>query len=273
MTAATLGGRPMTKSRERRMRRLGWRGRARRLDLFLWVALAGCSVGDQSGPGFGYTSAGAGSAGSSPSDAETGYDDDEDVGSSGAEGGDGWPGESADDGAETTGEPSVPLGNCCDAGEGPGCASPAIEACVCEHNPSCCDDMWTASCAKQVEARGCGKCPSDDGPPLPAGDCCQANGTPGCADAALEACVCAHDAECCQSEWDAACVQAVQTTGCGMCGGGNPPGGSCCAPQAGAGCGDGFVEVCVCISDPYCCFVQWDQSCVDQVTAYGCGTC
>lgn len=61
------------------------------------------------------------------------------------------------------------------------------------------------------------------------GDCCTSSGVPGCADAAVAACVCQSDAYCCTVEWDSQCVQEVSTLACGTCG-----------PEAT--CGDGVAE-------------------------------
>jgi hypothetical protein len=47
-----------------------------------------------------------------------------------------------------------------------------------------------------------------------AGDCCTPHATPGCENADVQACVCGQDAFCCDSEWDAMCVENVSTFGC-----------------------------------------------------------
>jgi len=115
------------------------------------------------------------------------------------------------------------------------------------------------------------------------GDCCAPSATPGCADAAVEACVCAQDPVCCEQPWDAVCVAAVDDLQCGSCGadppggdtGGFPPpeGGACCMPGAMPGCADMNVAQCVCAEDPFCCEMQWDETCVEAVDALGCGAC
>jgi hypothetical protein len=51
------------------------------------------------------------------------------------------------------------------------------------------------------------------------GDCCTAKETAGCADAEVEACVCAGDDYCCNTAWDETCVGEVDQLGCGDCGG------------------------------------------------------
>jgi hypothetical protein len=45
--------------------------------------------------------------------------------------------------------------------------------------------------------------------------CCEAHASSGCAAAAVETCVCAADARCCEGSWDALC--AAQAQGCGGC--------------------------------------------------------
>ncbi len=53
---------------------------------------------------------------------------------------------------------------------------------------------------------------------LPGGtDCCVDNGTPGCDDPTIEACVCAHDSYCCDTAWDQTCADEVVSFGCGTC--------------------------------------------------------
>lgn len=49
------------------------------------------------------------------------------------------------------------------------------------------------------------------------GACCSTSGSPGCADAAIESCVCASDSYCCSTAWDGACVDGVVSYGCGVC--------------------------------------------------------
>jgi hypothetical protein len=49
------------------------------------------------------------------------------------------------------------------------------------------------------------------------GACCTTSAGPGCADAAIEACVCASDSYCCSTAWDSACVGEVTSLGCGTC--------------------------------------------------------
>lgn len=48
-------------------------------------------------------------------------------------------------------------------------------------------------------------------------DCCYGNGTPGCDDPAIEACVCAIDPYCCSTQWDQQCADEVDSFGCAVC--------------------------------------------------------
>ncbi|MGP1346737.1 MAG: di-heme oxidoredictase family protein [Phycisphaerales bacterium] len=58
-----------------------------------------------------------------------------------------------------------------------------------------------------------------------AGDCCVANGTPFCNDAACCELICAADPFCCDTQWDQICADAA-INDCGICG--DPPAGACC---------------------------------------------
>ncbi|MCB9717031.1 MAG: hypothetical protein H6712_24455 [Myxococcales bacterium] len=129
--------------------------------------------------------------------------------------------------------------------------------------------------------------PGDDGLP-PAdnhGDCCEANGSPGCENKAVELCVCASDEWCCDSEWDSACAALIEALGCGHCtagDGGEPPppggddgasGGECCSEHSAPGCDEPEVEACVCAIEPFCCDTRWSAACTAVLEVHGCGEC
>lgn len=104
-------------------------------------------------------------------------------------------------------------GDCCMAHAGPGCDDATVQACVCDLDAFCCDSGWDDLCVG-VAGNSCGAC----GGTMGAEDgCCAAHATPGCSDAGVEACVCAADAYCCSTQWDATCVDEVGTEGCGSC--------------------------------------------------------
>lgn len=87
--------------------------------------------------------------------------------------------------------------------------------------------------------------------------------------------VCALDPYCCQATWDTTCVGEV-TSICGQSCTAPPPsndaGASTCAHPVCA-TGAALVSSCepcatsLCAQDPYCCAVEWDATCVGEVTA------
>jgi hypothetical protein len=205
-------------------------------------------------------------------------------------------------------------GDCCQSNGSPGCNDALITQCVCAQDAYCCDTTWDETCVAELAQFGCGTCadepacgdffcdvgedcltcPQDCGSCT--GDCCQDNGTPGCKDATVAACVCAQDAFCCQTEWDSICAQEVGDFGCGDCGDGElcgnglcdvdescaicpeycgycPGTGDCCTAHQGLGCGDAAIQSCVCELDSYCCQTAWDYTCATQVESFACGEC
>ena len=207
------------------------------------------------------------------------------------------------------------VGECCEANGTPGCWEPAVMACVCAMDGYCCDTIWDEACAAEVVQYGCDTCPGQqpfcgDGMCSPGedcdtcemdcgecqgeGDCCQPNGTPGCGDAGIQACVCAQDDFCCTGEWDEVCVELVEQLGCGQCGGPGDCGngscdagehcvncandcgscqGDCCQPNGTPACANVGIATCVCAQDDYCCTTEWDEVCVGLVEEAGCGQC
>ena len=125
--------------------------------------------------------------------------------------------------------------------------------------------------------------------------CCVAHDSPGCADAAVQACVCAGDAWCCDTAWDSLCVQEVDEFDCGSCvecGDGEcqeyagedcetcqedcgwcQGDGACCEANGTPGCEDYDIQVCVCEQDPFCCNSFWDNLCAQEVEQFDCGQC
>jgi hypothetical protein len=155
---------------------------------------------------------------------------------------------------------TVVPGNCCVETPAAGCAVAGCEACVCALDALCCESAWDAIC---VEFAG-SSCQGDCVCPIP-GPCCESNATAGsgCTEPACEGCVCGLDPFCCDTQWDAVCVQVGQDECFADCGCVAPPG-DCCAPGPGAGCVLGACEACVCGADPVCCEVQWDAGCASE---------
>ncbi|MHC5111177.1 MAG: pullulanase X25 domain-containing protein [Planctomycetota bacterium] len=117
-------------------------------------------------------------------------------------------------------------------------------------------------------------------------NCCETGHGTGCNDPDIEACVCAEDPFCCDSEWDDICVENVVSLGCGRCNSEDcnnndipdecdlqPPSHNCCETGHGPGCSDPVIEPCICGTDPFCCELEWDSICVANVESLGCGTC
>ena len=99
-----------------------------------------------------------------------------------------------------------------------------------------------------------------------AGSCSQANGSAGCNDTGCCEAVCAIDATCCDTLWDATCVAEAN----GLCSGSF----AACSPGAGActdggatngtpGCDDVACCNTVCMMDPFCCLNVWDDLCAE----------
>lgn len=113
-----------------------------------------------------------------------------------------------------------------------------------------------------------------------AGDCCVADDSPGCEDAAVTQCTCAVDlaglpepypvfpADCCSGEWTEACA-SLAATQCGANACALTPGGSCCDGDSGnAGCDVDTVQNCVCDFDAFCCDNEWDAVCVSKAQLF-----
>lgn len=162
--------------------------------------------------------------------------------------------------SETTGEPIT----CCAPQPGPSCGDPAIEACVCATDPTCCEQAWTDECALLVNKLECGSCPIAEGP------CCLLGNGAGCLEDPIEECVCAQLPDCCTTQWGDECVAGVELLGCGVCG--VPPKEACCEAHMSGGCVDPAIEQCVCGLAPDCCNA-WTPECVEIVELGGCGMC
>ncbi|MFH1532771.1 MAG: hypothetical protein ABIK09_18770 [Pseudomonadota bacterium] len=210
------------------------------------------------------------------------------------------------------------IGDCCEVQDGPGCGDPSVQACVCAEDSFCCEFVWDDVCVGEVDLFGCGDCagtgptcgdgtcdgvedcifcPEDCGA-CPGGDCCNTHAGSGCSDGAVQSCVCAEDAWCCDVEWDVTCVLEVTSFQCGTCQGGTVPvcgdgackagetcntcpadcgpcggTGDCCTAHEATGCDNPMVQGCVCQQDAYCCQVAWDDTCAGEVVELGCGIC
>lgn len=104
-------------------------------------------------------------------------------------------------------------GDCCNANGTAGCDDPVCCQLVCAADPACCVAEWDALCAEYASTL-CADCG------VFAGDCCAANGTPGCDDPTCQNTICAVDPFCCDTEWDQICADQAPDlcpTVCGVC--------------------------------------------------------
>ncbi|KAA3631559.1 MAG: T9SS C-terminal target domain-containing protein, partial [Bacteroidetes bacterium] len=131
-------------------------------------------------------------------------------------------------------------GEVVDCYEGPACDGPgytignfpACDDSVCSYDPFCCDISWDSICEGEAAAdpncfectfagiAACGGGGNGGGPDDNDGDCCSANGTPGCEYNDCEAIVCGIDPFCCDISWDGICAGEAEDFCGGLCNGG-----------------------------------------------------
>jgi len=159
-------------------------------------------------------------------------------------------------------------GDCCAANATPGCDDDGCTGAICAADPFCCDDQWDDMCAgAALMDPACvgvgGSCPFE-------GDCCAANGSPGCEDDGCTTAICGADPFCCDNTWDDMCAgAALMDLACVGVGGScpDPFEGDCCAANGTPGCDDVDCTTVVCGADPFCCDSQWDITCANAATA------
>ncbi|MCH8252626.1 MAG: hypothetical protein IID36_09265 [Planctomycetes bacterium] len=202
-------------------------------------------------------------------------------------------------------------GDCCVITLVPTCTNTACEAVICAADAFCCETEWDVVCVEAACAEAVCNCPDDGcagdggdsdppgggggggGPPVDdpvdgEGACCEANGSPGCADPTCQDAVCGADAYCCDTEWDSECVLiacaddacACGSAECDSDGDGDDPAedpdpepepgeGDCCKANGSLGCDDAVCQVCVCAFNALCCSFDWGASCA-LVAGGGC---
>ncbi|MBM4397278.1 MAG: hypothetical protein FJ087_16530 [Deltaproteobacteria bacterium] len=191
-------------------------------------------------------------------------------------------------------------------------ADQAVADCVCGEDPLCCSDRWDEICVIEVDWLQCGICCvpdckdrvcGEDGCGGSCGDCAdgqgcnddgqcvkceclggQECGTDTCGNPACGSCP--SDQYCSPDNTCIACGCGSRECGygpcdeeCGACSSGWCDDGTCvaytgdcCQPQSSAGCADVTIRECVCDHDPYCCQVEWDDTCVTKAGTY-CQAC
>ena len=190
--------------------------------------------------------------------------------------------------------------DCCAAKDSPGCNQASVTGCVCGMDPFCCESHWDslcvsraidhcgASCSGKTECgneiceagESCASCRADCG--VCTGDCCAGNGTPGCTNALVQACVCDanNKSTCCDDEWTTICaIKAKAACGYCACGDGictkqescvtckadcGECSGSCNSIKPTPGCADPVIQNCVCHNRFSCCGKSWDGLCVEE---------
>ncbi len=155
-------------------------------------------------------------------------------------------------------------GDCCAANGTPGCAPEWCCEYVCDYDSFCCDDAWDAQCAEHAGALCGDLCLPPPVCPGEGGDCCTANGTPGCQNGCCCVVVCEQDRDCCDTAWTADCAQVAQSLCGGLCGDpypGCPGDGDCFSANFSPGCEDAFCCSMVCAQDDLCCSEEWDYTC------------
>ncbi|MSR28126.1 MAG: hypothetical protein EXS03_00930 [Phycisphaerales bacterium] len=158
------------------------------------------------------------------------------------------------------------LPGCYQVGTTPSCDNAECCSLVCVVDPDCCSELWDQVCVDRAELfcqeLECGS-PS-------AQDCCLRHGTPFCRDAKCCQTVCSLDPVCCETVWDVQCVAEVLQFCVDLacpCGTGGASGG-CFEVHVVPGCSSLSCCSSVCNSDPYCCGVTWDVSCVAAAESF-----
>jgi hypothetical protein len=110
------------------------------------------------------------------------------------------------------------VGTCCEPHGGGGCDNALCCDLVCNHTPSCCEAVWSSTCADLAVAI-CDVCEPPILCPQP-GDCCMGRFfTPGCERSACceKVCVELGDEICCTGEWDDVCARKARESCLNVC--------------------------------------------------------
>lgn len=96
-------------------------------------------------------------------------------------------------------------------------------------------------------------------------DACEVGDKLGTNCGSCEANVCAVDAYCCDTAWDATCVSEADQYCSNVCSGGNCHDICTSGPAMPDSCDPCAAEVCA--EDAYCCQTSWDEQCISEVTS------
>ena len=177
-------------------------------------------------------------------------------------------------------------GDCCEPHESKGCDNSAVQTCVCDKDPYCCQAEWDDVCVDEVDSEGCGQC--EDCSPSCTGKECGDDGCGGtCGSCPYgEKCSAAGDCVCSPKCTGKECGDDGCGGSCGSC----PYGEKCsagdcvCSPKCtGKECGsDGCGGICgSCPSSQDCgpdgqCSCSPDcggKECGNDGCGGSCGTC
>ena len=150
-------------------------------------------------------------------------------------------------------------GDCCAEHAGVGCDERSCESCVCDLDPSCCNDGWDATCASEGQNECSIMCSC-----AVKGPCCTQHDDVGCEETTCQQCVCTLDESCCTDSWDQTCADESQVECAARCTCDTQS--DCCAERDTSGCSDSTCESCVCDLDNACCTGIWDATCASEAT-------
>lgn len=162
-------------------------------------------------------------------------------------------------------------GNCCFAHDTPYCNDSACCEAVCGLDPYCCDVRWDKTCVTSANVVcDLANCLCGD---ASAGSCKVPHPNPGCSD--FDCCndVCGADPFCCLVTWDYACTRVTEQLCATIAICGQIGTGSCFIRHSNPGCDEAGCCQTVCVADPLCCEITWDDDCVDlaETTCTDCG--
>ena len=152
----------------------------------------------------------------------------------------------------------------------PGCVSTSCCNSVCNSDAFCCGVTWDASCVAAAEVFCAGNPVCKNA----LDSCAVIHAAPGCSDPACCDAVCSVNPFCCETSWDAACVESVVEV-CGGCG--DVFTGDCSTVHKTPYCDNAICCGMVCAADPFCCASEWDFACVERAATLcpvrkgGCG--
>lgn len=143
----------------------------------------------------------------------------------------------------------------------PGCNDTTCCHETCTLDQFCCDVVWDNYCAGEAVGICTGNFASCT---AGAGNCDEAQTTPGCNNSSCCNTVCQSDPFCCLTMWDADCTGEANGACFLTC---TPQAGDCFSGHATAGCNNSTCCEKVCggtNADTFCCDTEWDGQCASE---------